>query len=311
MIPIEVIYSDANLLIDLQADLRTHRLSEKFLYTPPASVSAWLKLCESVQYGNFQKSLRLLKDSLPTFVATMPEGKFNVVSLGPGEGSKDLLLAKALSNAHKLRGYYVVDVSEGFLRISLEKLKNSVATIGGFRADCCVPAQLRSVVSKIPKPRLFIILGTTLGGWELDRFLLDLFTQCEKGDLVLLDGEYFHPEVLQQYDNLDNRSFAFSPLRSLGISESNGELCFDLQKDVALGFYYVHKCFVPSQNFQIQLGSLEVAFLKGEKLEMSRSYKYDPKGFEALVKKSGYHLLGKYNAKDQHWFILLMSRPLS
>src|SRR5207247_970289 len=82
------------------------RLPEKFFYWFPLSVRAWLALCSDGAYRNFVRSRSLIARSAAELARLFPPGPLEVLSLGAGQGDKDLILLEALRE-HGVRVSYV------------------------------------------------------------------------------------------------------------------------------------------------------------------------------------------------------------
>ena len=130
------------------------------------------------------------------------------------------------------------------------------------------------VRAKCRSPRLFLLLGNTLGGFDPIRLVRHLRKFLGRDDFLLVDGEIFSgKKTFAGYDHPVNRRFAWAPLKGVGIGEKDGKLHFEICRDRRRkGLYFVHKYFVPK---------------RGKSLEMSPSYKYLPSTFRKLLREEG------------------------
>src|SRR5207245_4907741 len=84
----------------------------------PLSVRAWLALCSDGAYRNFVRSRSLIAQSRAELAGQTPAGEIEVLSLGAGQGDKDVLLLEALRGHGRSVRYVPVDASQGLLEIA-------------------------------------------------------------------------------------------------------------------------------------------------------------------------------------------------
>jgi hypothetical protein len=221
----------------------------------------------------------------------------SVVSLGSGQGDKDRILLKAFRQNGKKVSYLAVDTSRLLLELAVEGARSLRLSSKGLLADITKNSLPRLVRKRTKGPRLFLLLGNTLGGFDPIRLSRRLKRFLEPGDYLLVDGEiYAGRKTLAGYDHPANRRFAWGPLKGLGISEKDGQLRFEIRRDQRReGLYFIRKYFAPK---------------KGKILEMSPSYKYLPNAFRALLKKeTGIETIEEYWSRDRGLLMILGEKP--
>src|SRR2546428_4751500 len=96
MIPTQTLLTENALAEEFVSAFRERRLAERFFYWFPLSVRAWLALCSDGAYRNFVRSRSLNSQSARDLARYTRPGPLELLSLGSGQGDKDLLLLEAL-----------------------------------------------------------------------------------------------------------------------------------------------------------------------------------------------------------------------
>src|SRR5260370_11622041 len=118
MISTDTLLTENELAAEFVAGFAARHLAEKFFYWLPLSVRAWLELCSDGAYRNFVRSRSLIARTAPELAQRFAPGPLEVLSLGAGQGDKDLLLLEAL-RACGVRAVYVpVDTSQALLEMA-------------------------------------------------------------------------------------------------------------------------------------------------------------------------------------------------
>src|SRR5207253_11231765 len=120
MIAIHSLLTENELADEFVAAFHARRFAEKFFYWFPLSVRAWLALCSDGAYRNYVRSRSLIAQSADRLADFVQAGSLEVLSLGSGQGDKDLLIMNALSR-HGVRVSYVpVDTSLALLELACQ-----------------------------------------------------------------------------------------------------------------------------------------------------------------------------------------------
>jgi len=271
------------------ADALAHGyLGEQFFYWLPLSVEAWVALCHSPEYRNADRALTLLSRAAPRLGEFWPAVDA-ICGLGCGEGSKDRVLLDAFRNPL----YIGADFSQGLLELALACAVPAARAVHGFKLDIGSDEHLETLAAAVcesSRAAVYSVLGNTLGAFDPDRFPARLRRLMRPEDRALFDGEIFAgDETLRGYDHPTNRRFAFAPLASLGLAESDGELRFELRAG-SNGLHEVVKYFVPARELQLKVAGRELLLRPGEPLRMSSSLKYDESAFFERIERGGLRL---------------------
>jgi len=305
-LPITVLLPEHQIAAQFAEALARGYLGEQFFYWLPLSVEAWVTLCRSPEYRNADRALGLLSRAAPRLAELWPAAD-TLCGLGCGEGSKDRVLLEAFP--HLL--YIGSDFSQGLLEMALACAAPVARTVQGFKLDLGSDQHLAAVAAVVQdsgRSAVFSVLGNTLGALDPDRFPGRLRRLMRPEDRVLFDGEIFAgEETLRGYDHPTNRRFAFAPLASLGLAESDGELRFELRAGSA-GLHEVVKYFVPARDLDLKVAGRELRLRQDDPLRMSSSLKYDEPAFFERIERGGFRVESSDKSDDGR-FLLAAASP--
>ncbi len=290
MIRIDSVLTEQALADEFVTSFRARRLDEKFFYWFPLSVRAWLALCSDGAYRNFIRSRSLIAHSRSELARHTPAGDLEVLSLGAGQGDKDVLLLEALREHGRTVRYLPVDASQALLEIACQNAGGGGFPAQGIKADVTRAEHVaRLAADQGTPPRLVMMLGNTLGAFDplaAARVLRDLL---RPGDLLLLDGEvYAGADTVAGYDNPLNRRFAWAPLHAVGIGKADGDLRFEVREDARLpGLHPLAKYFAARRDVTAQVGGETLDLQAGERVQMNHSYKYAADTFVRILTDVG------------------------
>lgn len=311
MIPIHALLTENELADEFVSSFKARRLAEKFFYWFPLSVRAWLALCSDGAYRNFVRSRSLIARSAGELARHFVPGPLEVLSLGSGQGDKDLILLEAL-RAHGVRVSYVpVDTSQALLEMACGGALGAGLAAHGIKADFTQPTQLAALGAEPETPpRLVLLLGNTLGAFDPIAEARQLAALLRSGDLLLVDGEIYAAEsTLAGYDNPLNRRFAWAPLHAVGIREGDGELVFEAKHDPRLpGLHFIPKHFRPGRDLDALMGGELLRLAAGARLDMNHSYKYAADTFLRILTDAG--LAARWQGtSDDDRFLMVLAGP--
>ncbi len=206
-----------------------------------------------------------------------------------------------------------MDSSQSLLEMAVERASDAGFATRGLKADLGKPETARALAASAGGPRLWMVLGNSLGVIDPQNFLKTLRALLRPEDRLLVDGEVFNAhETLAGYDNLVNRKFAFAPLASLGLEEGrDGELVFEIETPASLdGVHVVTKYFRAARSIEVPLAGQRIKLEAGEKILMNGSYKYSRDAFHKLIAETaGFEILKEYLSEDSSFLMALVGLP--
>lgn len=310
MIAIHALLTENALADAFVSAFRARRLPEKFFYWFPLSVRAWLALCSDGVYRNFVRSRSLIARSAAELAGLFPPGPLEVLSLGSGQGDKDLILLAALRE-HGIRVAYVpVDTSQALLEMACGGALAAGFPAVGIKADFTAPDQLQALAAEPETPRrLVLLIGNTLGAFDPIAEAHALARLLRPGDALLVDGELYAGETtVAGYDNPLNRRFAWAPLHAVGIRDDDGELVFEVKDDPRLpGMHLIPKHFRAARDLEALMGGETLRLARGERLDMNHSYKYAADTFVRILSDAGLTTRWQGRSDDRRFLMALAS----
>src|SRR5213082_3183457 len=311
MVSIQAVLTENALADEFVSAFHARRLPEKFFYWFPLSVRAWLALCSDGAYRNFVRSRSLIARSRAELARLFPVAPLEVVSLGAGQGDKDLLLLEALRERGTRVSYMPVDTSQALLEMACAGALAAGFPAQGVKADFTNPTQLQALAAEPEAPpRLILLIGNTLGAFDPIAEARELARLLRPDDVLLVDGEiYAGDTTVAGYDNPLNRRFAWAPLNAVGIRDTDGELVFGAADGPRLpGLHLIPKHFRAGRDVEALLGGEALRLARDERLAMNHSYKYAADTFLRILSDAGLTVRWQATSDDQRFLMALASR---
>ena len=148
-----------------------------------------------------------------------------------GDGATDRLLLEAVRQSGRELKYYPVDASQALLEMACAGGEDLDIETSGIKADIASPMHLVFASDAAESPKLLMMSGNTLGGFDpLDH--IRQMAQCvHSGDRLALDGEIHQDNGTERHEGERMRQFAFAPLAPLGVSTDDGEIHLEHKHD--------------------------------------------------------------------------------
>src|SRR5438093_3266231 len=267
---IETLLTEAEISEEFAEAMEARDIPEKFFYWHPLSIRAWLALSHDVAYESRLHSWSLLLEEVEK-ISSHFDSIVAVISLGAGDGSQDVLLLKALQSVNLDVDYFPVDASQGLLEIACAAAEDEEVDTLGLKADISSPMHLVLAADASENPKLFLLCGNTLGGFDpLDQ--VRYLSQCMRdGDRLIVDAEiYESATAISSRDNPVGRRFAFSPLASVGLTKDDGDIRYEERHDERhRGLHVITRQFQTARDLRVTVVDREVTLQRGERVDLS------------------------------------------
>jgi hypothetical protein len=294
---IEVLLTEAEIADEFAEAMEARDLPEKFFYWTPLSVRAWKEVASVAN-----ESLRQTWDALALKAGelTKPFGtKVPVISFGAGDGLKDRGILKALQLAGREVKYYPVDASQTLLETACAGAEDDECEALGLKADISSPVHLLLAADVSEAPRLFLMVGNTLGGFDPLDQMKHVADCLHKSDILIVDVRIDLEEDEQHADEARKR-FVLAPLASAGIAPEDGELKFvENSDDRHAGLYLVTRRFQAARDLTITASGREIHVERGERFFLNFRYRFTREAFRwLLTRHAGLKIKGEIPSAD-------------
>lgn len=302
---IEVLLTEAEIAREFAEAVEARDLPEKFLYWTPLSVETW-KGCASETDESLESTWKALTLRAADLVKPFP-GRVPVISLGSGAAARDLLLLKALSDAGREVAYFPVDSSQNLLETACAAAEDQDCETLGIKADISSPMHLMLAADVSEAPRLFLMVGDTLGGFDPVDQISHLASRLHKGDLLILDAR-IHGQ--SEEHSAAERTFTLAPLAALGITPHDGELKFAASEDDRHpGLHLMVRRFQAGRDLQLQVFGRDVHIARGERIFLNFSYRFTREALRWLVSDhGGLRIVGEIPSADGKFVTLIVAK---
>ena len=305
---IEVFLTEGEIAQEFAESIEARDLPEKFFYWFPRSVRAWLDISQNSPTASLRQCWENLSNNTKS-IAIDSDSTVSVISFGSGDGVKDRMLIKALERADRGVKYFPVDASQTLLELACSAAEDAEIETMGIKADISSPMHLVLASDAAESPKIFVVAGNTLGGFDpLDQ--VRHLAECMRADdRLIIDGEIFHEAILERSEEPAIRRFALAPLATVGVAEDDGELRFEHKRDERhAGLHLVTRFFRADRDLTLGVPG-EPTLPRGERIFLNFRYTYTPESFRWLLKKhAGLKILDEVVSADGNSIVAICSR---
>jgi len=304
---IEVLLTESEIADEFAESLEARDLPEKFFYWTPPSVKAWQALA-----SRSDEPLRSTWESLASKVVDLTN-KFGkrvpVISFGAGDGLKDRILLKALATAGREVKYFPVDASEILLEIACAGAEDDDSEAMGIKADISSPMHMVLASDVSEAPRLFLMVGNTLGGFDPIDQIRHVASCVHKGDLLILDAHLHAGTTIEPTE--EQRRFVFAPLGAAGVTAEDGALEFAEKPDDRFdGLFMITRRFQASRDLRMLASGHEIHMARGERILLNFRYLFSKEAFRWLITEhAGLRIVGEMPSADGSFLTAVCIKP--
>jgi hypothetical protein len=303
---IEVLLTEAEIADEFAEAMEARDLPEKFFYWSPASVRAWRDLS-----ANGNESLQQTWDALGLKAGDLTKSfgsRVPVISFGAGEGLKDRIMLKALQAAGREVKYFPVDASQTLLETACAGAEDDDCEVLGLKADISSPMHLLLAADVSEAPRLFLMVGNTLGGFDPLDQIKHVAGCMHKGDVLILDARMHDDENREATEK--QKQFVFAPLASTGISTDDGEIkFFENRDDRRDGMNLWTRRFQAGRDLTLSAGGREIHVERGERIVLNFRYRFTRDAFRWLLSQhGGLKIMGEIPSADGKFVTAICTR---
>lgn len=257
----------------------------KLWYLTPEQAQGYLDLEKSSTYNgsvNKSQSDELLSRNAKLILDKIDKDHINVVDLGCGDGKKAAQLIVAFKDKVKLRycpidisGYMVQKAIETFSKLNIGEIIEFQYNISDFEnLENITPLLMHEGYTR----NLFLLLGNTLGNFEITDLLYEIKNAMKPGDLLLVDTAVADEKILEKTaahsKNKSVENFLVHIPLQLGLSREDVEYGARF-KNSRVEFYFSIK-----NDRKISFQDKTVYFNKGDQIIVSIAYKHDVKSLK-------------------------------
>lgn len=248
------------------------------LYSTSEMAKGFLKLKDHPRYKAtvIDIEIDLLKKHSAEFLKCVDGFNFNLIDMGCTEGLKAKALVESLCNDMKLR-YCPVSVNEHFVNLALKNVKSakfshvldySPKITGDFNDMKDIGVTLRN--SNYQK-NVFLLLGSILGGFEINDYLFRLSQAMFSGDVLIIGNGIRKGERLvnlEVYKGDVFNNWFIHLIKALGFSEDEVEYNARFNNKRVEAFYRI------KVDKEVEFERTKIQFKKGDEIVVAVLYKY-------------------------------------
>lgn len=296
---IEVLLTEAEIADEFAEAMEARDVPEKFFYWTPLSVRAWKEVAAAAD-----ESLRQTWEALTVKAGDLTKEfgeKVPVISFGAGDGLKDRMILKALHDGGREVKYFPVDASETLLETACAGAEDVDCEALGIKADISSPVHLLLAADVSEAPRLFLMVGNTLGGFDPLDQIKHVAGCLHNNDILIVDVRIDSEQDREPPAQVEARKrFVLAPLANAGIAPEDGELKFDENKDDRhAGLFLAARRFQTARDLTANVLGRELNVERGERFVLNFRYRFTREAFRwLLTKHAGLKIKGEIPSAD-------------
>jgi uncharacterized SAM-dependent methyltransferase len=259
----------------------------KLWYLTPEQSQAFLDLEQSKDYQHeiIQKEVDLINGNMDEILEKVGAGPLNIIDLGCGDGKKAVLFINHLRGKIRLR-YCPIDISSYMVEKAIDRIsKLNAGEIVKFQWNISDFENLENISSLLRqgefKKNFILLLGNTLGNFEINELLYLIKTSMKEGDMVLIGNGLSTKntgDILKSYNNKFLDNLLVKTLTQIGLNREDLEYSARFRNSRVEMYYTIKK------DCSISFLGKKVNFNKGDQILVAVSYKYDKYDYMSFLK---------------------------
>lgn len=272
----------------LEGNTRVWNIADsKLWYLTPEQAQAFLDLEQSKDYQKevIEKEINLIKDNIDEIIMAIGKKPVNMIDLGCGDGKKAVIFISHLKGKLDMR-YCPIDISDYMIEKALEKVKKmNVGEVVEFQWNVSDFENLENVSSLLRsgkyKNNFVLLLGNTLGNFEINELLYEIRSSMKDGDFLLIGNGLNtrrSADILKAYGNKHLDNLLVKTLTQIGFKKDDLEYGARFKNSRVEMFYTIKK------DMKISFLGKDVYFNQGDQIIVALSYKYNRDEFMKYLK---------------------------
>ncbi len=271
----------------LEGNTRIWNIADsKLWYLTPDQAQAFLDLESSADYQKdvIQKEIDLINGNIKEIVEKIGKDNLNIIDLGCGDGKKAVIFTEHFKGKVKLR-YCPIDISGYMVKKAIAKVRDAdIGEVVEFQWNISDFENIENISLLLRhgdfKKNLTLLLGNTLGNFEINELLYQIRSSMKGGDFILIGNGLDNrkpDEILNAYDNSFLDEMLVKTLTQIGLKEDNLEYGARF-KNSRVEMYYTIK-----EDCDISFLGKKVQFSAGDQIIVAVSYKYNHTDFISFL----------------------------
>ena len=272
----------------LEGNTRVFNIADsKLWYLTPEQAQAFLDLEQSKDYQKdvIQKEIDLIKNNINEVIGSITDKPINLVDLGCGDGKKAVIFIGHLKDTARLR-YCPIDISSYMVEKAIERVsKLNIKEVVKFQWNISDFENLENITPLLRsgeyKDNFILLLGNTLGNFEIHELLYGIRSSMKDNDILLIGNGLDtrdSGEILKAYNNPHLDNMLVKTLTQVGLK----------REDVKYGARFrnsrVEMYYTLLRDMDISFLGRTVNFSKGDQIIVAVSYKYRKEDFMSFMK---------------------------
>jgi uncharacterized SAM-dependent methyltransferase len=263
----------------------------KLWYLTPEQAQGFLDLDADTTYKKYVGQPQcedLVKGSIKEILEAIGDKPMNIVDLGCGDGKKALAMImemKKLKPDLKLR-YCPIDISGHMVAKAIETFSNNgIKSIIEFQYNISDFENLENITPLLSrgsfKKNVILLLGNTLGNFEINELLYEIRSAMKTGDVFIVDtaiDDHKQEERAEAYkkNKAANNWLIHIPLQ-IGLKPEDVELGVRFRNSRIEVFYIL------KNDKEIKFQDKKVHFYKGDQIIVVVAYKHDKEDLKTYL----------------------------